>query len=389
MTLNDISESKLFIVYILVLFTISRVIMYLIFACESGDWSIPACISAYNKFDSGWYFSYVSGILGNSLPHTADGQAWYAFFPLYPIIVSVVYRITGCAVEIGAVGSFVSSFCFIISEYVAYKYIMLTRNSVKTAVSYIAFMSMGIYSFYFSIFYTEGMFLLFLTLCFYFMKQEKYIQMGIAGALLSATRNVGVLFVFVVLIHRIMIYFGENKILLCTKTAWVSHIPNFIMSNIRNLKLVFGTLLIPVGLFSYMVFLEYYVGDWLAFVHVQKAWDRGINGIRILGGSLFHKYPPDYLGVFAVFCFLFIVYSIIKYRRFDEMIFPLMVIVIAGSSGITSIPRFMIAAFTVVLAFADEYIKFDNTAKVMVAFCIFIFEQVFTLHWLMGCGYLI
>ncbi len=237
-------------------------------------------------------------------------------------------------------------------------------------------MSFGLYAFYYTITYTEAIYLFFLVLSFYFMKKEKYILMGISGAFLSASRNTGVMFVFAILIWRIMVYVKEK--------GREGNPGDFILSNLKNAKLVLGTIMVPAGIFAYILFLSIKVGDGFAFVRVQKVWGRDYKGFfTVLLHSFRDEFPLDYLGVFTFVSFLFIIYLIIRYKNFDEMIIPVIVMFMGGSSSFMSMPRFMIGAFTLVLGFSDEFTKMNRVAKVMIACAVFIFELVLTEQWVL------
>lgn len=105
------------------------------------------------------------------------------------------------------------------------------------------------------------------------MKSEKYILMGITGALASATRNIGVMLVFAIAAKYTMDFIGFQG----RKT-----IGGYFGTSFKNYKLVLGTALIPFGLFAYMAFLGYRMGDPLAFVHIQRAWGIVVDGLEML-----------------------------------------------------------------------------------------------------------
>lgn len=97
--------------------------------------------------------------------------------------------------------------------------------------------------------------------------------MGIFGAISSATRNTGVMLVFAIIPYVIVKYInqkGENKF----------SIKDLFFYVIKQPKLVFGTCLVPLGLFVFMLFLYFKTGDGLAFVHIQRAW--GITDTNFL-----------------------------------------------------------------------------------------------------------
>lgn len=388
------SDDKKIIIFILITFALSRMLMYLTFYHVTGEWAFSTFLDRINIFDTAWYHHYVDSILEGSLyMDEASGQAVWAFFPLYPLLVAGACKITGMAISMKMIGCLISSLAFLCSQFVAYKYIVLTRKSIKIAYIYIAFMSLGIYTFYFSIMYTESLFLLLLTLSFYFLRKEEYIKMGISGMLLSATRNVGIMFVFVVLCYCVKRFWihqtegassvsAEEKGLKHTVDVW-EKVKEFVITNLSNEKLVLGTCMIPMGLFLYMLFLHYALGDGLAFVHVQRAWGRINYGTwHAVKEAVISTFPPDYLGLMFMGFFILIVVAVINNKNYEEMIFAFIVMILATSSNLQSIPRYMIGCFVVVLAFADELEKRSNITKILVFVLSMLAEYVLMREWL-------
>lgn len=93
---------------------------------------------------------------------------------------------------------------------------------------------------------------------FLFAYREQWLMVAFLGIFISATRNLGVMMVFPVLILALQAY-GWREFFRFTERAF---------------KVVFTLWLIPLGLFSYMVYLYHLTGDALAFKHIQVAWGR-------------------------------------------------------------------------------------------------------------------
>ncbi len=378
---NIRKEELQIIFFIIIAFIVSRAVMYLIYCFKTGESGLVNSILSFNKWDAGWYLGYVRGIdSGQMIVVPSSGQAAWAFFPLYPLCVFAVWKLFGGVIDPGVVGAILSMCFFMLAEYCAYKYVKLTRGSLKLAYELIAFLSFGLYSFYFSIMYTEALFLLLLTMSFYYLKKENYIAMGICGALLSATRNVGILFVFVILIDQIMKYMkSQNK----------HSIVDFAIVTIKKEKLILGTCMVPAGLFSYMMYLIHYLGDGLAFIHVEKTWGRQYNGIiKNMYEEVINQFPPSYLGIAVGSFMLLMAYSVLKNHKFEEMIFPILIFFMSASSYVSSVPRYLIGSFTIILAFMDEYTKRNRIAKVFIAALIFGLEVILINAWLNGTGLL-
>ncbi len=372
------------LIFIFVSFILSRIAMYLVYRHTLGAGGFVDVITAGEKFDSAWYITYVRYFLGGPAHINVDnGQAIWVFFPLMPYVMSLIVRLLGGNANIFVVGFFVNSIFFMAAEYVAYKYIMLTTKRIELAFYYVFFMSFGLYSFYFSALYTEALFLLLITLCFYFLKKKNYILMGVFGALLSATRNVGIMFVFVVLFEVIEEYIHMNSIK--KKSFW-----DFIKVNVSNEKLIFGTFLVPLGLFSYMFYLYKKVGDSLAFLHIERAWGRTGNVVpfRDAKRNILDTFPPTYLGVCFVIIVVFILYVLIHEKKFTEMVFPIITLIVGASSKIGSTPRYVLGCFVVVLSFVGIYSRLSKTARVFIALFAMAFEMILLREWFLNNGLL-
>lgn len=365
------------LLWILICFFLSRFVMYLVYAVQMDSLSFRAFWDGMNIWDAGWYQRYVTGIMDRNWLQEVneDGQAIWAFFPLYPLIITALCKLLSIRDGMILLGSIVSSLLFLAAEYVSYKYIMLTRRSLTEAYHFIGFMSFGVYSFYFSILYTESLFLLLLFLCFYFMEKQSYLKMGICGALLSATRNAGVMFVFVILANCIVNYLrSPNR----------KGPKDFILCHLKNERLVLGTFLVPAGLFSYMAFLHCSLGDGFAFLHIQKTWGREYDSVlMMILRSVWHIIPKNYLSVWAFLFFVLILACVIVNRRIPEMVFPAIVLLMGISSTLQSIPRFMIGSATIVLGFCDFYEKLSRPLRVLVFLLICIAELALINQWIL------
>lgn len=362
---------------IIICILLSRIIMYLVFAASHGSWDFRLFIQKMNIWDAGWYRSIAEGLYPQQANDSITGQASWAFFPLFPVAVHFVYIVTD--IDVNVIASFFSTVLLGMAELAGYKYIVMTRNSAKQGIAYIYFMSFGAYSFYFSIFYTEALYLFLLTCALYFMQKGDYLKMGIAGAMLSLTRNTGIFFCFTVLVHWIKRYMqGPNR-----------SFAGFVKETARNEELILGTMMVPFGFFSYMVYLKYRVGDAFAFMHVQKAWWReNIGVIRVLAGELFDQFPPGYLGI----CFLTGIYLLAKliwHRRAEEAVMPLITLALAAASSLGSTPRYMIGSFAVVLALTDEWLSRTKWKQLFICAGMFFFEVSCVNAWLDGSALLI
>lgn len=332
------------ILIIISLVVLSRLSMYLIYALGKGVLfqSNSSFFNSFNIWDAGWYRSIIERGYNTHYTMNIDGQANWAFFPLYPMIIKLIHLII--PVNINILGSIISTLFFIALLIMSYLYIIETRGNAKEGLFFVIIMTFGIYSFYFSVLYTESLYLFLLVTSLYFLHKRNYLLVGIFGALLSATRNMGVMLVFAVAVQYLYDYFKNNK-----------SIKKILSDTFKNTNLILGVSLIPLGLFLYMSHLWRLLGDPMAFSNVQIAWAKKIsNPITNLisayskGGGL----AASYLLLWVVFSFVCIVWLIAN-KRYAESILGIIFILIPLSTGFQSLPRYIIGSFVYYLAFSD------------------------------------
>lgn len=332
------------ILIIISLVVLSRLSMYLIYALGKGVLfqSNSSFFNLFNIWDAGWYRSIIERGYNTHYTMNIDGQANWAFFPLYPMIIKLIHLII--PVNINILGSIISTLFFIALLIMSYLYIIETRGNAKEGLFFVIIMTFGIYSFYFSVLYTESLYLFLLVTSLYFLHKRNYLLVGIFGALLSATRNMGVMLVFAVAVQYLYDYFKNNK-----------SIKKILSDTFKNTNLILGVSLIPLGLFLYMSHLWRLLGDPMAFSNVQIAWAKKIsNPITNLisayskGGGL----AASYLLLWVVFSFVCIVWLIAN-KRYAESILGIIFILIPLSTGFQSLPRYIIGSFVYYLAFSD------------------------------------
>ena len=111
----------------------------------------------------------------------------------------------------------------------------------------------GPYSFYFGSVYTEAMFVLFIALFFYAAAKKKYLWAGLAAAFASATRIVGCLLVFALIVEMYLDLTADGG-----KLITLAKIKSFIVQMLKLPEHIFAVMLCPFGAFCYMTFLRFF-----------------------------------------------------------------------------------------------------------------------------------
>lgn len=265
----------------------------------------------------------------------------YAFFPLYPLVINQVAKITGnyltAALLISALSSFLTThflFKLIVADF--------SKNIAKKVIIYLLFFPT---SFYLITAYSEGFFLLLIILSFYFFKKNILLT-TVFVSLATATRVTGLALAAALIIQVIISSKKFNK--------------NFVI------------LLCPLGFLVYCVYLYKVTGDPFYFMAAESQnWQRNIvfpgygfwNTLQILARTEYLAYNlNNFLDLlFAVFglgmglrAFRFLPLHYAVYG-FLSILIPLL------TSTLMSFPRFLLPVFPIFILMAlskNKYLIF-------------------------------
>jgi hypothetical protein len=179
-----------------------------------------------------------------------DGANW-AFFPLFPLMLSLVHSITGLPLAVS--GALLGQCCIVVAAGLARP---LFRTDIGSYRVFCALLIAGPLSFYYSTGLTEAPFVLLTVAVLVCLQTGNYLVAGLAAALLSATRVTGI---FILLPIMVRIFIDYRRGTLPVGLA------------------LFALLMAPVGLIGFMTYLHVQFGDPLAFAHVQLAWGRSLH----------------------------------------------------------------------------------------------------------------
>ncbi|GFN32798.1 hypothetical protein PCURB6_30580 [Paenibacillus curdlanolyticus] len=324
-----------------------------------------------NRWDAGWYTSIIrDGYMLEPSEHENGDAANWAFFPLYPLLVKGVVAAT--ALSINQAGVILSTLLFFATLIVVHHYISMTRDR-ESANTVILLLGFGPYSFYYSSLYTESLFILLVALGFYCLEKEKWTLAGAVGALLSMTRITGVMFSIVFFIKCLIVHLREGKTL-----------KSFLPAFLKNEKQLFSLLLIPVGLFAYMTYLYFHVGDPFAFKNIQIAWGRdNTNPLIRLYEGLTSDRSSAYLAIWGILGIAGAVYLFIK-KRYTEAFFGFVCITIPIMSNLQSLPRYFMGSLILALAVNDWICRIKPFPKTVLLITIAILNIPLLLLWFAG-----
>ncbi len=375
MMLDKIKEKltysdKMMALYAVLSVAVSRIIMYIVYYFGADAPSPADFLITSNQLDAKWYYKIATEGY-NIIPRDPSGYIELPFFPLYPRLVGFLSLIHPGEKYVYFFAFLLGNIFLLISFYYAFKYVKLRGAfDTKEYMIYVYLMCFGLFTFYMTLFYTEAPFIAFLCACFYYLEKKDYIKMGVAGLLLSFTRNTGVFFCFVVLVKLICDYIENHD----SGTDGKKSIAGFLQKVFTDSKLVLGTILIPFGVFAHMLYLQITVGDGLAFVHTQYAWNRdNVGVIRVLFESLKEF---NIWGYWALGAILLLLILIFKQKEYAEATFAAFVLLIPLLSSTMSIGRFAAGCFVIKYALSRELAKANRAVRIFVLIVAFVYELI-------------
>lgn len=287
------------------------------------SWGLPNIIWPFANFDGVHYVRLAR-----------DGyihQFTQAFFPLYPILINLLSKLTFGSLIIA--GIVISNTSFLVSIFVFYKLLLRYFNE-KIAYWSCLFLIFFPTSFFFAAVYTESLFFLLLVSSFYFTSQKKYLIASVFGAFASATKLVGVLLAIALVKKR----------------------------NILPL------LIIPLGLIIYMIFLKIKINDPLAFISSQGAFGQNRStGHLILLPQVFYRYLKILITAHGTSLFnailelisiigVIIALLVAFYKKMprDWLIFSTLSVLLPTLTGtFISMPRYILVVFPIFIVLAS------------------------------------
>jgi hypothetical protein len=233
-------------------------IRYAAFASVSEETGFAAYARALCRWDCAWYIGISEqGYERFPIPDHSNVGRW-GFFPLYPMLVAAIRSVFPFPTIL--IATITSIACSYAACLVAWP---LLEKNMRAYVLYCAFLLSGPFSFHFTTFLSEPLFVLLTSCVFLALKRSSYLAAGVSSALLSATRLVGVLVVFATIIQM----FREHR----QQGGSALSFPRWVLG---RPDLLVAVLISPAGLFAYILFLYLHVGDGFAFLHVQRAFGR-------------------------------------------------------------------------------------------------------------------
>ena len=332
-----------------------RLLVYWLIARGFGGASHVLC-----QYDCWWYENVARA--GYDLASNGDiyaNTANWAFFPLYPLLLAGASALTPSAAGMTWAGVLLSTTCFAGFGTLGALYLQgdlertgaaETRTRMPVPLVWLGLLSLWPGDLYFAFPYSEALYALLMTASLLALSQRRLLASGLASAALTATRPPGVMMVPVIVADRLHVLWQHHR------TGALRRMPVAVLSQI-----LLPVALAPLGLFAFMAYLRWDMGDGLAFIHVQMAWNRHAlppwiflwNGLTVHDWNRVFAHPAkESLSVEASFGIAALILALrqLLQRRYAEAWLIGVSILIASSSGLQSMPRFVLTNPIVILA---------------------------------------
>jgi Gpi18-like mannosyltransferase len=301
------------------------------------DYTTFRLLDIWGRWDTGWYLGIVKyGYVIDGPLHST--QSNIAFFPLYPYLVKLLaLLIPGSQTRprvLLLIGVIVSNLFLVGALLLLHKLIVTTFNDQSLAqrsIQYLLFFPTG---FFFSCFYTESAFLFLSVAAIYAATRRSWAAAGLSGGLLALTRPVGVLVII--------------------PLAWL-YLESLDWKLVKIRMNILWLLLVPAGLFSFLLVAYKLSGDFLAPLHVQQAWQRKFvmpwqTLISPFGGNASVTFIEQVLVVGFIALALL---SLLKLPSASYGLYSLLLIVVPLTSGtLMSTSRYLVVVFPVFILMA-------------------------------------
>lgn len=282
----------------------------------------------YQNIAVNWYETKPADELWKNEDGSLRQSSW-AFFPLYPSINKIVMLATGLDYVFAAfiVVFFLSWFCFLM----LYKFMKALTGNTLSAYNITLLTMLFPFHFYFSMYYTESLFLLLLLLGFYGIEKQNYLLLAVSCLLLPLVRVNGIIMMLPLGIYlmekenisfKMLIKFDRSKI------NFALFIP------LLGLLTFFG--------WSYYQYLK--TGSFKAFSLAQTGWDRRFV-FPLKSFFAMRYWEQQILSVYTIIMFIPAILASVKQNNSFRIIIWIGMLLPLTAGSVLSLPRYISVIF--------------------------------------------
>lgn len=257
----------------------------------------------------------------------------FVFFPLHPLLLWLISHVTK---DVMLWGAALSNLFLFVGLFFLHKLTLAFGYDLQVARRTIFYTAAFPVSYFFSVPLTESLFLMLTVTSFYAAKKEHWWLAGAIGALASGARVNGVILAPALFVLSLQMY----RSLQIKKLLWL--------------------LLVPVGLWAFMLYSWWACGDALAFRTAIARWGRK-PGFFLTALSKYLIHPHTILeswnfnllnAASAVLC-LVCVYLLLRRREWALAVYAFLAIFFPLSTGLLqSLDRYALIIFPMFMALA-------------------------------------
>lgn len=278
-------------------------------------------LDGFLRWDSGWYVHIVK----SGYEYIEGSYCSVAFFPLYPLIVKLADHVIRSPALSAII---ISNACFLLSTVMLYRLAEKKCNDA-CALKTVVLFSLFPFSFFFSAAYSESLFVFLAIYSFYCAERKRWAAASLSAMLASATRVTGVFLLPALLLRYLEeIDFDFRKIK--PDIAYIA--------------------IVPLGLLSFMFFLNYKFGEPLLFLKVQSIWERQLFSFNHHMYAFRHVLINHKGNLYFFYMILTLLFAgslrpIARRLGFSYAVFSFFMIFIPFVAGLEGMGRFLSASF--------------------------------------------
>jgi hypothetical protein len=325
-------------------------------------------------FDSGFYTDIARhGYWSAETLHSASN---WAFFPLYPWLIAWIHGLFGSSEDAYVITGVVISLIASVAA-IGYLYALVFREFGKrVAALTVLYLSLFPTSFYFSAVYPEALFLLFVIASIYYARRQSWLLACLLGGLAALTRPQGIFMIVPIGWEYLRVTAQWNDPLprlrisslgMGLKSIYIWFLARVqglwkATHSIKNWLKALLLLLIPAGLFVFMIYGKIKTGDLLATFHNEQwGWHRGYTFFaRLLIFSLRNPimnqpFDWNFWLVNIILAFIFLGLILLAFSRLPSIyaFYTLVMVMLPLSSNfLNSFDRYCIIVFPAFLLLA-------------------------------------
>ncbi len=323
-----------------------------------------------------WAWANFDGEHYLNIAQNGYGYNEQAFFPVYPMLIRVGGEwLGGTLRDFNLAGLLISNLSFLLALWGVFE---LLRIDFSRHISLLSTIMILVFptAFYFGSVYTESLFLAEVIWSFYFARKGNWFMSSLLAGVCTATRFTGIL-----LFPALFLEFLEREKRL----------------NLKGLNL----LLIPIGLLSFMYYLNLKEGDPIKFIRVLPAFGEQRQASPVILPRVFYRYifkilpNIDYSFFPVVFttyleffvAVVFLIFSIIAFfkLRLSYSVFAFGSYLVPTLTGsFSSLPRYVLVAFPLFALFALVLKKKTKLVKIFIILALSLLQALATMLFTRG-----